>query len=386
MRNKSLFILVLVAAVTFLIVYMTMFEPKPEIDPNTGFETGNTSTVFDDLKEAHTKYSELNEVDYEAQEDEYKQLGSKLNFVNDEIKVLKAQLKNIESEHAQKEDQLRKDKTDELNKKANELRVKIADLENKIDAEKGNVPEQEKHLVSSSDLIYSLLLKGVEHTTSEIVTFVGANGDKGLYTVKLVGYIDSLSEALDNITTYLAPYDISIGNCSFRQVYSCYNNMRPWDRVTLLNWFENNYVTGSGSTGSVSGGFVVDGIRVSGVLGEDTIKILEDCKLRDIEAAKLEYKNLMELIEKERVESIMAAYKGLDQSKVNSLINALNEYYDAKITSTQLELSSTLEQIAKDYDYRIQSLTSPPASGDATLANPDILIYTLDITFSVYDE
>jgi hypothetical protein len=386
MRNKSLFILVLVAAITFLIAYMTMFEPKPEIDPNTGFETGNTSTIFDDLKAAHTKYSELDKVDYEAQEDEYKQLGSKLNFVNDEIKVLKALLKNIESEHAQKEDQLRKDKTDELNKKANELRVKIADLEGKIDTEKDNVPEQEKHLVSSSDLIYSLLLKGVEHTTSEIVTFVGANGDKGLYTVKLVGYIDSLSEALDNITTYLAPYDVSIGNCSFRQVYSCYNNMRPWDRVTLLNWFENNYVTGSGSTGSVSGGFVVDGIRVSGVLGEDTIKILEDCKLRDTEDAKLKYQKLLELIEKERVDAIIAAYKGLDQSKVNSLINALNEYYDEKIAATQLELSATLEQIAKDYDYRITSLTNPPASGDATLANPDILIYTLDITFSVYDE
>ena len=386
MRIKSLFTLFLVAVVCILIAYFTLFEPKPELDPSTGFETGNTITIFDTLKESYEKYSELNEVDYDAQEDEYKQLGSKLNFVNDEIKVLKAQLKNIESEHAQKEDQLRKDKTDELNKKANELRAKITDLENKIDTEKGNAPEQEKHLVSSSDLIYSLLLKGVEHTTSEIVTFVGANGDKGLYTVKLVGYIDSLSEALDNITTYLAPYDVSIGNCSFRQVYSCYNNMRPWDRVTLLKWFENNYVTGSGSTGSVSGGFVVDGIRVSGVLGDDTIQILEDCKLRDIENTKLEYQKLLELIEKERVDAIIAAYKGLDQSKVNSLINALNEYYDAKIAATQLELAGKLEQIAKDYDYRIESLTNPPATGDATLANPDILIYTLDITFSVYDE
>ncbi len=386
MRNKSLFILVLVTAVTFLAAYMMLFEPKAKIDPNTGFETEETSTIFDDLKVAHDKYSELNEVDYEAQEDEYKQLGSKLNFINDEIKVLQAQLKNIESEHAQKEDLLRQEKTDELNKKANELRAKIADLENKIDVEKDNIPEQEKHLVSSSDLIYSLLLRGVEHTTSEIVTFVGANANDGLYTVKLVGYIDSLSEALDNITANLAPYDISIGNCSFRQVYSCYNNMRPWDRVTLLNWFENNYVTGSGSTGSVSGGFVVDGIRVSGVLGEDTIKILEDCKLRDIEAAKLEYQQLLELIESERIEAIVAAYKGLDQNKVNSLINALNAYYDQKKVDTQLELDAKLEQITKDYDYRIESLTHPPVDGDSTLANPDILIYTLDITFSVYDE
>ena len=153
MRIKSLFTLFLVAVVCILIAYFTLFEPKPELDPSTGFETGNTITIFDTLKESYEKYSELNEVDYDAQEDEYKQLGSKLNFVNDEIKVLKAQLKNIESEHAQKEDQLRKDKTDELNKKANELRAKITDLENKIDTEKGNAPEQEKHLVSSSDLI-----------------------------------------------------------------------------------------------------------------------------------------------------------------------------------------------------------------------------------------
>lgn len=386
MRNKSIFILILIAAATFLIAYFMLFQPEHVIDPNTGWETDETVTIFSRLSEAKKKYDELNKIDYDEQEQLYNQLGSQLSFVNDEIKVLKAQIKNVESEHALKENQLRQEKTEELNKKAMELREKIIELEQKLQFESENAPERDEHLISSTDLIYSLLLDGVENTTAEVVMFIGDGGDQGLYTVKLVGYIDSLSEALKNITDNMESYDISIGHCSFRQVYACYNNMRPWDRITLLNWFDNNYVTGSGGMGSVSGGYVVDGIKVSGILGDDTIEILENAKIRDVETVKLECQEMLDKIEKERIDAIIAAYRGVDQNKVNALIAALNEHYDNRIVETKAERDARIEFITNEYDQRINALKNPTVEGDTSIANPDLLIYTLDITFSVYDE
>ena len=266
MKQKMIGILAIVGALTLVVAYLLLFQPQEAMDPSTGFPTGEKVSIFTEWKNAKEEYDLVKDVDYEAQKNEYDRLSSLLSFVEAEISDLQAKMINIESERAQKELQLRQEKTAEINKKANEYRAQISTLEYQIANKKQDIVpptvEEEKYLTSTSDVIYSLMLKSLEGTTSDVVTFVGVNGQDGKYTVKLVGYFDTLSEVMDNLTANMEAYGISVGHCSLRQIYACYNNMRPWDKTTLLNWFNNSYVTGSGNIESVDGGYIVNGINI----------------------------------------------------------------------------------------------------------------------------
>lgn len=390
MKQKMIGILAIVGALTLVVAYLLLFQPQEAIDPGTGFPTGETVSIFTEWKNAKAEYDLVKDVDYEAQKNEYDRLSSLLSFVESEISDLQAKMINIESERAQKELQLRQEKTEEINKKANEYRAQISTLEYQIANKKQDIVpptvEDEKYLTSTSDVIYSLMLKSLEGTTSDVVTFVGVNGQDGKYTVKLVGYFDTLSEVMDNLTTNMEAYGISVGHCSLRQIYACYNNMRPWDKTTLLNWFNNSYVTGSGNIENVDGGYIVNGININGVLGADTIDSLTAAKDKDIKEVRDFYQVKIDKIEAERVEAIIAAYKGTDQDKVNALLMALQAHYDARVAEVRAECESKEAEIMKTFNDRVAALEAPPSSDDVGLGNPDLLIYTLDITFSVFDK
>ncbi len=389
MKQKIIGILVLIGALTLVVAYMLLFQPQEVYDPSTGFPTGETINIFTELKNAKVAYDEVKDIDYEAQKNEYDRLNSQLAFVESQINELEANLINIESERAKQELALRQEKTEEINKKISECRTEISRLEyeiaNKQEELAPNKPENE-YLTSTSDLIYSLMLSSLEGTTTDVVTFVGVNAQDGNYTVKLVGYFDSLTEVMDNLTANMEVYDISIGHCSLRQIYSCYNNMRPWDKTTLLNWFNNSYVTGSGNVGTVDGGYIVNGIKINGVLGADTIESLTIAKDKDIKEIRDFYQVQIDKIEAERIEAIIAAYKGTDQEKVNALLKVLQEHYNERVAAVRAECAAKEAEIMKTYNDRVAALESPSVSDEVGLGNPDLLIYTLDITFSVYDK
>lgn len=391
MKQKIIGILALVGALTLVVAYFLLFQPTEVHDPQTGFPTGETVSIFQELKDAKEAYDLVKDVDYEGQKNEYDRLNSQLSFVESQISELEANLVNIESERAQKELALRQEKTEEINKKANEYRTKISQLEYQIANKRQELtpetnPGTNSYLTSTSDLIYSLMLESLEGTTTDVVTFVGSNAQDGKYTVKLVGYFDSLSEVMDNLTANMDAYNVSIGHCSLRQIYACYNNMRPWDKTTLLNWFDNTYVTGSGNIGTVDGGYIVNGININGILGSDTIESLTAAKDKDIKEIRDFYQIQIDKIEAERIESIIAAYKGTDQEKVNALLTALQAHYDSRVAAVRAECSAKEAEIMKTYNDRVAALESPSISDETGLGNPDLLIYTLDITFSVYDK
>lgn len=375
MRSKSFIIVFLAAAIMLLGVYIFLFEDN---------------TLFQDLKTANTNYDSASSVDYEAQKVENNRLQGEIEFVQSEITVLNANLKNIAAEHSQKEIDLRLEKTQEISQQANSLRQQISELENKIQILEDQQYEDELYQESSSDLIYALLLDCTEDTAVDIVTYFADQSDKGYYTVKLVGYIDSLSEVMDNIIASGADYNISIGNMSLRQIYSCYDNMRPWDKATLLDWFKNQYVTGSGNIGSIEGGYVIDGIKLSGLIGQETINALKVAKQAAIDENKVKYDGIIAEIEKQRLQSIMEAYNGsadgITTDKIEALVASLNAYYDRRVADTRAECTEKEAQIAKNYDDRISALEKDFVDEEFNLADPDMLIYTLDITFKVHAE
>lgn len=406
MRNKITFILVIVAALTVLCAYMLLFQPKEVMDPSTGFPTGEMESVFTTFKKSWDSYKAVQDVDYEAQRLESERLKSQLAFVDAEINDLEANLINIEAERAEKEILMREEKTEEINQKANDLRQQITELEYQIslkqnENDKPPVDVGPKYETSTSDLIYSLLLDGIEDTTTAMVSFVGENADDGYYTVKLVGYLDSLTVALDNITANMDAHNISIGNCSLRQIYGCYSDMRDWDKTTLLNWFNNNYVTGSGTVGSLTGGAIMDTIATNGVLGSYTIISLaneRDSNINDINAY---YDARIKDIEEDRIDAIMTAYKYPDKSKVSALLQDIKSYYDGLVAEENANREIEKAAVLAIYNARVEALQKQPVEElpegeegvdapeiqiDETLAHPELLIYTLDITFSVYDE
>ena len=84
---------------------------------------------------------------------------------------------------------------------------------------------------------------------------------------------------------------------------------------------------------------------------------------------------------------MIAAYAGDDQNKINALLAEINDYYGKAITEAELERDNKITEIRVAYDTRIDAFENIPTDpDDVTLANPDLLIYTLDITFSVYDK
>ena len=182
-------------------------------------------------------------------------------------------------------------------------------------------------------------------------------------------------------------YNISIGNLSLRQIYTCYDNMREWDKISLLEWFENQYVTGSGGIGSIEGGYIIDGVKLSGLIGQETVKALMAAKEAAIEENKVKYDEIISNIEMQRLDSIMEAYNGaatgVTPDKIEALVNSLNDYYDQKVEETKAECAAEEAAIAKSYDDRIAALEKDVSDEAFNLADPDMLIYTLDITFAV---
>lgn len=372
MQTKSILVVVLVALVMLLAVYGFLFQ---------------NNTLFADLKTAQENYKSANAIDYESQKVENNRLKGEIEFVQSEITVLNANLKNIAAEHSEKEIALRLEKTNEISRQATALRDQISDLEIKIQLLKDQTQEDDLYKESSSDLIYSMLLDCTDNTPVDVVTYFANNSDQGLYTVKLVGYIDSLSDVLDNIIENGMEYNISIGNLSLRQIYTCYDNMREWDKISLLEWFENQYVTGSGGIGSIEGGYIIDGVKLSGLIGQETVKALMAAKEAAIEENKVKYDEIISNIEMQRLDSIMEAYNGaatgVTPDKIEALVNSLNDYYDQKVEETKAECAAEEAAIAKSYDDRIAALEKDVSDEVFNLADPDMLIYTLDITFAV---
>ena len=372
MQTKSILVVVLVALVMLLAVYGFLFQDN---------------TLFADLKTAQENYKSANAIDYESQKVENNRLKGEIEFVQSEITVLNANLKNIAAEHSEKEIALRLEKTNEISRQASALRDQISDLEIKIQLLKDQMQEDDLYKESSSDLIYSMLLDCTDNTPVDVVTYFANNSDQGLYTVKLVGYIDSLSDVLDNIIENGMEYNISIGNLSLRQIYTCYDNMREWDKISLLEWFENQYVTGSGGIGSIEGGYIIDGVKLSGLIGQETVKALMAAKEAAIEENKVKYDEIISNIEMQRLDSIMEAYNGaatgVTPDKIEALVNSLNDYYDQKVEETKAECAAEEAAIAKSYDDRIAALEKDVSDEAFNLADPDMLIYTLDITVAV---
>lgn len=389
MRDKMIAVLALLGIVTLLGAYLLLFQPEDVIDPVYGLPTGEKVSIFNQFSEAKDAYDQVKDINYEEQKTEYDRLNSQIAFVESTIHALNASLVNIEAELSEEEFKLRQEKTEEINKKAGELRTEVTMLEKQIADKRAEqapvVTPGNTYLTSTSDVVYSLILAGLKGVTSDIVTFVGVNADQGYYTLKMVGYFDSLAEVLDNLTVNLEDYGVSIGHCSLRQIYSCYQNMRPWDKTSLLSWFEQKYVTGSGQLGEVDGGFIVNGITMNGILGGDTAESLAEAKDKDIKEIRAFYQEKLDKVEAERIDAIIAAYKGTDADKVNALLASLQTHYNTRVAEINAECKSKEDEILKTYNDRLAALDAPPSEEDMNIGNPDLLIYTLDITISVYD-
>ena len=370
MRNKSIFIVVLVAILMVFLVYSMLFDGQ---------------TLFDDFNKAREENKAANAIDYDAQLIENNRLEGEIDFVESEITVLNANLKNIQAEHQEKELALRLEKTEEISQKATQLRDRINDLKEEILVLEDMGFDDSIYMESSSDVIYSILLNSIKDTPVDIVNYFANDSDKGYYTIKLVGYYDSLSNVLDTLTENLEAYNISVGNLSVRQIYACYDNMRTFDQASLLHWFQNQYVTGSGNIGSIEGGYTIDGIKLSGIIGMETVDSLKAEKQKAIEENIVKYDEILANIESERLRAIMEAYNGTDAEKIEALVNALNAHYDKRVDEAKAERDAKEAEIIKDFDDRIAAIEQGmPDEEDFNLADPNMLFYTLDITFAVH--
>ena len=373
MKFKIVLIVILIGVLTATGSYMMLFK-------------GND--FLKDFDSACKKYEKANAVDYDAQRSTNEQLKSQVDFTKSEISVLKSNLKNLDSEHAAQEVALREEKTKEISDQANALRVEINDLNMQIQNIKNSQEEDSNiYFPSTGDQIYSILLDSIDSTTTDIVTFFANESKDGLYTVKFVGYFDSLTSVMENLYEELEPYNLSIGNASLRQIYSCFNNMREWDKLTLLKWFDNKYINSNGGISNIEGGYEVDGIKLSGLIGNETVESLTAAMENAIAENAAYYENRISNIEKERVASIIAAGNGTDADKVAELVNALNKHYDNQVTAVRNELAVKEAEIRQEYQARIDAIEGNNNQEEGfNIANPDMLIYTLDITFSVHVE
>lgn len=380
MKNKIVFIVIIALALTILVSYTMLFDGNP---------------FLQDLKMANDEYKIAKSVDYDAQKAEYEQLLSQIQVIESEIMELEASLKNAEAERAQKIIELRQQKLAELASKEEALRDKIDDIENLIRLEMANRPVDPVYATSTSDMIFAMTLDGINHTSSDVVSFIGENSKDGNYTIKFVGYADALVEILDNVTNNLRRYNISIGHCSFRQVYQCYNNMRPWDQATLLDWFNKQYVNGSGGLGTIEGGYVIDGLTPSGVMGGNPVLTLTEQKDKDLADSQAIFDEKVAEIEAERIAALLEAYRSVEGGKVDDLVESLNLYYNKMIENEETAKMVRDRNIIKTYNDRLDALDiEPPVDIDGdgevdviiddSIADPDLLLYTLDITFNVY--
>jgi hypothetical protein len=387
MKRLMTIILCIVAVVAMVGMYYVLFAPEMTVDPMYGTKVPGES-IFDELAAAKEKYDAVKDKDYDGQIDEYERLKGEIAYLEAEISALNKTFANLDSEKVQKEQDEKRKLQAEINERVKELNAEITVLEKQIEELKETRPPvptpEETFLVSTGDVVYKLLLDGLEGTTSDVVTFVGTNAMEGMYTVKFVGYLDSLAEVLDNITTNMQNYDISIGHCSLRQIYACYNNMRPWDKTTLLSWFDKKYVTGGGNVGDMEGGYIIDGVNINGMLGADTLESLTIAKDKDIEEIRAFYQTKLDAVEEDQVNAILAAYKGTDPDKVMALLTALNAHYETLKNDIREECAVKEAEILKTYNDRVAALDTPATGYGVDIGNPDLLVYTLDITISVY--
>ena len=394
MRNKMLAALAIIGAITIVAAYLLLFQPEDVIDPIYGLPTGEKVSIFTTAMEAWTQYDAAKEIDYDAQRIESEKLKGQIANTEAQIHELQADLVNVKAEHAEKEYQLIRKETERIESERISLEAEKFALMQELDDKRAEhtpvLPPDKIFLSSSSDVVYSLLLESLKGTTSDVVTFVGTNAHDGYYTVKFVGYLDSLSELLDNITTNMEDYDVSIGHCSLRQIYSCYDNMRPWDKTSLLHWFKNSYVSGSGDQVNIDGGYIINGININGILGEDTKESLTAAKDKDVKEVMDFYQERLDKIEDDYFERILYIYRGqetgISQDKINASIAAALQIHDTRKAETIAERDAKIAEIIKTYNDRIAALDNPPSSDDMGLGNPDLLIYTLDITISVYND
>jgi hypothetical protein len=124
---------------------------------------------------------------------------------------------------------------------------------------------------------------------------------------------------------------------------------------------------------------------MNGILGGDTAESLKDAKDKDITEIRAFYQEKLDKVEAERIDAIIAAYKGTDADKVNALLTSLQTHYNTRVAEIKAECKSKEDEILKTYNDRLAALDAPPSEEDMNIGNPDLLIYTLDITISVYD-
>lgn len=379
MRNKSIAIVAVISILMLVFVAVFLFDEETR----SGFDV-----MFDNYEKTKENHEIAFATDYEAQRVEYGRLEDEKSFALSELTILEANLKNIQAEHQQKEHELRVEMTEEVREKETVLLNRIAELEREIQSFDDKPEVEEDFMESSSDIIYSILLESITDTPVDVVSYFANDSDKGLYTVKFVGYLDSLSNVLDALTENLVDYDISIGNLSIRQIYACYSNMRAYDKTTLLEWFENQYVTQNGGIGSIEGGYTIDGVNLSGIIGADTIENLKAEKEKALAENNAKYDEQIRALENERVAAIIEAYNGTDPTKVDALVSALHAHYDEKISAVRAECATEAAAIAKEFDDRITAIEQGMKDEEENfnLADPSMLFYTMDITFSVHSD
>ena len=379
MRNKSIVIVAVVAVLMLVFMAMFLFDEETRADFNI---------VFDNYEKTKQNHEDALATDYEAQRVEYGRLEDEKAFALSELTILEANLKNIQAEHQQKEHELRVEKTEEIRAKESALLDRITELEREIQSFDDKPVIEDNFMESSSDIIYSILLDSITDTPVDIVSYFANDSDKGLYTVKFVGYLDSLSNVLDALTENLVDYDVSVGNLSIRQIYACYSNMRTYDKTTLLEWFENQYVTQNGGIGSIEGGYTIDGVNLSGIIGADTIENLKAEKEKALAENNAKYDEQIQALEAERVAAIIEAYNGTDPAKVDALVSALHAHYDEKVAAVRAECNEKADAIAKEFDDRIAAIEQgiKDEEENFNLADPSMLFYTMDITFSVHND
>jgi hypothetical protein len=98
----------------------------------------------------------------------------------------------------------------------------------------------------------------------------------------------------------------------------------------------------------------------------------------------------------------MTAYKYPDKTKVSALLQDIKAYYDGLVADENAQRAIEEAGVLEIYNARVEALQKPVVEDnvvegeegedveveipiDETLAHPELLIYTLDITFSVYD-
>lgn len=344
------------------------------------------------LKEANKRYHTAASVDYAAEEQEFRQKSISRENLQEENDALVAEYGSIGRKMKEDEAAIKKEKTDEIEQQIAVLREqRDADLlEYNILCQ--SIADDDPHFSADGekDVIHALNVSVKDPNSTnlnplddvcELVKWSHLTTDGDCYTCKYVGYEAGLATMMQTLAENLSGYDVSFGNYSMRQIYNAYANTRSWDGSTLLAWYNNSFVTGTGVVAQSADDLMRGRFTQAGQLAESSAAIEQAIKedQAKLEEEYAERANTLRVSIDESIASIMASSYN-DETKA-SLRAQIEAGYQKDLAALQKALETEKAKVEEKYKEQAEDEASDLSLYD--LSDKNLLIYVFDITFTV---